>query len=70
MRIENLAGQHVYQLHKLVGKTAGVILGAEQVDKELTDCCRALGRPILPFDRKALEDGSYMDAYCRFYDEL
>ena len=48
----------------------GVILGAEQVDKELTDYCQSLGRPVLPFDRAALEDGSYMDAYCRFYDEL
>ena len=48
----------------------GVILGAEKVDKELTDYCKSLGRPVLPFDRKALEDGSYMDAYCRFYDEL
>ena len=48
----------------------GVILGAEKVEPEIVAHCKALGLPILPFDRKALEDGSYMDAYCSFYDEL
>lgn len=48
----------------------GVILGAEKIEPELTDYGKSLGLPVLPFDRKALEDGSYMDAYCRFYDEL
>ena len=48
----------------------GVILGAEHVEPEIVAHCKALGLPILPFDRKALEDGSYMDAYCSFYDEL
>ena len=48
----------------------GVILGAEKVEPEIVAHCKALGLPILPFDRKALEDGSYMDAYCGFYDEL
>ncbi|MCR5352624.1 MAG: glycogen/starch synthase [Bacteroidales bacterium] len=48
----------------------GVILGAEKIDPEIVSHCKSLGLPILPFDRKALEDGSYMDAYCSFYDEL
>ena len=48
----------------------GVILGAEHVEPEIVAHCKSLGLPILPFDRKALEDGSYMDAYCSFYDEL
>ena len=46
------------------------ILGAEQVEPEIVSHCQSLGLPILPFDRKALEDGSYVDAYCSFYDEL
>ena len=48
----------------------GVILGAERVDPEIVDHCKSLALPILSFDRKALEDGSYIDTYCSFYDEL
>ena len=48
----------------------GIILGAEKVEPEIVDFCKSLGLPILPFDRQALEDGSYVDAYCGFYDEL
>ncbi len=48
----------------------GVILGAGQIAPEITDHCKALGLPTLPFSQKALEDGSYVDAYCNFYDQL
>ena len=48
----------------------GIILGAAQTEPEIVDYCKTLGLPILPFSQKALEDGSYIDAYCRFYDEL
>ena len=48
----------------------GVILGAEKVEPEIVEHCKSLGLPILPFDRKALEDGSYIDAYSSFYDAL
>ncbi len=48
----------------------GVILGAEQVEPEIVEYCKSLGLPILPFSRKSLEDGSYIDGYCSFYDEL
>ena len=48
----------------------GIILGAEQVEPEIVSHCQSLGLPILPFSRQALEDGSYVDAYCGFYDEL
>ena len=48
----------------------GVILGAEQIEPEILAHCQSLGLPVLPYDRKALEDGSYIDAYCSFYDEL
>ena len=48
----------------------GIILGAAQVEPEIVDCAKSLGLPILPYDAKSLEDGSYMDAYCSFYDEL
>ena len=48
----------------------GIILGAEQIEPAILDYAKALGLPVLPFDRASLEDGSYVDAYCRFYDEL
>ncbi len=48
----------------------GIILGAEKIEPEILDYCKSLALPILPFNRKALEDGSYIDAYCSFYDEL
>ena len=48
----------------------GIILGAERIDPEITDYCKSLGLPVLPFDRQALDDGTYIDGYCGFYDEL
>ena len=48
----------------------GVILGAERIETEMVDYCKSLGLPILPFKRSSLEDGSYVDEYCSFYDEL
>ena len=48
----------------------GIILGAERVEPQIVDYCKSLALPILPFDRKALEDGSYIDTYCSLYDEL
>ncbi len=48
----------------------GIILGAEQVEPEIVGYAQSLGLPVLPFSRQALEDGSYVDAYCGFYDEL
>ncbi|MBQ9661381.1 MAG: glycogen/starch synthase [Bacteroidales bacterium] len=48
----------------------GIVLGAEKIAPEIVEHCKSLGLPILPFDRKALEDGSYIDGYGSFYDEL
>ena len=48
----------------------GVILGAAHIDSGLLDYCKSLGLPVLPFDAGSMEDGSYVDAYSAFYDEL
>ena len=48
----------------------GVILGAEEVDEEIVDFCKSRNLPILPFNRKALDDGSYVDEYRAFYDKI
>lgn len=48
----------------------GIILGSEGVNNDIIDHCKSLNLPILPFNAKAIEDGSYIDEYCGFYDEL
>ena len=48
----------------------GIILGSAGVDPKLLETCKALGKPVLPFDAKAMADGSYMDQYNAFYDRL
>ena len=48
----------------------GIILGSEAVAPRLIETCKALGKPLLPFDGAALADGTYMDQYNAFYDSL
>lgn len=48
----------------------GIILGAKNISKELSEYIKTLGTPVLPFNQNSVEDGSYVDEYCRFYDEL
>ena len=48
----------------------GVIVAAENVDKGLVDYCKGLNLPVLDYDAKAVEDGSYIDAYNSFYDQF
>lgn len=48
----------------------GVIVGSENVDESLIGYCESLPRPVLRYDAKAMEDGSYIDAYNSFYDNL
>ena len=48
----------------------GVIFGSAGVDPALQKFVETLGKPVLPFDEKALADGSYMDQYNAFYDQL
>ena len=48
----------------------GIIMGSPDVAGELAKCCKASGLPILPFDQAAIENGSYMDSYNAFYDEI
>ena len=48
----------------------GIILGSEGIPCELTDFCKEAGLPMLPYDAEALENGSYIDDYNNFYDNL
>ena len=48
----------------------GIILGAEDVDKELVEYSKNSGLPVLPFNAEALQSGSYIEDYNSFYDNL
>ena len=48
----------------------GVILGSENIDSSLIEYCEGLSLPLLKYDGKAMEDGSYIDSYNTFYDNL
>lgn len=48
----------------------GVILGSDGVDKSLVSLCKELNVPVLPYNGKSIEDGSYMDEYDAFYNSL
>lgn len=48
----------------------GIILGSNNIDAGLTEFCEGLPVPMLKYDAKSFEDGSYVDAYNSFYDSL
>ena len=48
----------------------GIIFGSENIPVEIADYCKAKGYPCLPYDAKSIEDGSYIENYNSFYDNL
>ena len=48
----------------------GIILGSGAVNPELTAWCKGLGVPMLDYDPASIADGSYMDSYNAFYDQI
>ena len=59
------------ELAKLAAQYAdGIILGTPRVDAALQAHCAALGVPVLPCEEETFADGSYMDRYNSFYDDL
>ena len=48
----------------------GVIFSSKNVDPAISDFCSRNGKKVLPFNEKAMEDGSYIDEYASFYDLL
>ncbi len=48
----------------------GIILGAEGVEEELVSYSKELGCPVLPYNAEAMKDGSYIEDYNSFYDNL
>lgn len=48
----------------------GIILGSEGVDEELVKFCKESGLPVLDCNADKLGDGSYIEDYNSFYDQL
>ena len=48
----------------------GIILADEKVDPALVRHCRQSGLPLLDYEAQSFADGSYMDRYNAFYDNL
>ena len=47
-----------------------VIMGDKDIDPELQKWCSGLGLPVLPFNEAAMADGSYIEEYDKFYEQL
>jgi len=59
------------ELAKLAAQYAdGIILGSPDVDASLRQYCTELGVSVLPYREETFADGSYMDQYNAFYDDL
>ncbi len=48
----------------------GVIMGSENISEELVSYCKESGLPVLPYNAESLENGSYIEDYNSFYDQL
>ena len=48
----------------------GVILGSEGISEDLVNFCKETGLPVLPFNQEAIQNGSYVEDYNSFYDQL
>ena len=47
-----------------------VIIGSEDVPQEVASFCKDAGLPVLPYRKESYDDGSYIDDYNSFYDQL
>lgn len=65
---ENVRGIELAQL--AMRYSDGVILGDSDVPSELEQYAKDAGLPVLPFDQAKMEDGSYIDDYNCFYDQI
>ena len=48
----------------------GIILGSDKVDSKILEYCNGLGLPVLGYDADKIKDGTYMDEYNDFYNQL
>ena len=48
----------------------GIIMGSEGIDSQLADFCKEKNLPILEYNAASIENGSYIEDYNSFYDNL
>ncbi len=46
----------------------GIIMGSENIPEEVVSACAGL--PVMEYDEASIEDGSYIDKYDNFYDQI
>ena len=48
----------------------GIIVGSEGVNEEILDFCKEKGLPVLDYNAESVQNGSYIEDYNSFYDNL
>ena len=48
----------------------GIIMGSEGINEELVNFCKESGLPILDYNAEAISNGSYIEDYKSFYDQV
>ena len=48
----------------------GVIFASDNIDNDVAAYCRERALPMLEYNKAAIENGSYIDIYNEFYDQL
>ena len=52
------------------GHSDGIIYGSADIPEELTAFCKDSGLPALEYRKESFEDGTYIEDYNSFYDQL
>ena len=69
--VEVLGQPNGINLAKLAASWSdGIIVGSEGVDEEVLKYCKESGLPMLDFNAEAFENGTYIEDYNSFYDNL
>ena len=45
-------------------------MGSEGIDEELVKFCKESGLPVLDYNAEAISNGSYIEDYKSFYDQV
>ena len=48
----------------------GIILGSDNIPEEIVGFCSDSGLKVLPYDAASIKDGSYIDKFNSFYDQI
>ena len=69
--VEILSEPNGINLAKLAaGYSDGIIFGSDEIPQDLMEFCRNSGLPCLEYNAGSLQDGSYIEDYNSFYDNL